>query len=85
MDKLLAYLNALHKEPRQRFVESCCTSEAYLRKAISSGQRLGAGLCIKVDRASAGAVRCEDLRPDVDWAYLRESALHQATQEVAHG
>lgn len=85
MEKLLAYLNALQKEPRQRFVESCCTSEAYLRKAISSGQRLGAGLCIKVDRASAGTVRCEDLRPDVDWAYLRDAGLDQTAQEVAHG
>lgn len=85
MEKLLAYLNALQKEPRQRFVESCCTSEAYLRKAISSGQRLGAGLCIKVDRASGGAVRCEDLRPDVDWAYLRDANLPQAAQAVVHG
>lgn len=56
MEKLLAYLNALQKEPRQRFVESCCTSEAYLRKAISSGQKLGAGLCIKVDRAESTSI-----------------------------
>lgn len=27
--------------------------------------------CIAIERATAGAVRCEDLRPDVDWAYLR--------------
>jgi len=27
--------------------------------------------CIDIDRATQGAVRCEDLRPDVDWAYLR--------------
>ncbi|WP_313603930.1 transcriptional regulator [Comamonas jiangduensis] len=85
MEKLLAYLNSLRKEPRQRFVERCSTSEAYLRKAISSGQRLGESLCIKVDRESGGAVRCEDLRPDVDWAYLRDAPLPQAVQEVAHG
>lgn len=85
MEKLLVYLNSLSKEPRQRFVERCNTSEAYLRKAISKGQRLGESLCIKVDRESAGAVRCEDLRPDVDWAYLRDASLPQAMQEVAHG
>ena len=66
-------------------MERCNTSEAYLRKAISKGQRLGESLCIKVDRESGGAVRCEDLRPDVDWAYLRDAPLPQAMQEVAHG
>lgn len=85
MEKLLTYLNSLQKAPRQRFVERCNTSEAYLRKAISKRQRLGESLCIKVDRESGGAVRCEDLRPDVDWAYLRDAPLPQATQEVAHG
>ncbi len=27
--------------------------------------------CPVIERATNGAVRCEDLRPDVDWAYLR--------------
>jgi DNA-binding transcriptional regulator YdaS (Cro superfamily) len=27
--------------------------------------------CIDIERATGGAVRCEDLRPDIDWAYLR--------------
>lgn len=27
--------------------------------------------CPAIDRATGGEVRCEDLRPDVDWAYLR--------------
>ena len=26
---------------------------------------------IQIEKATAGAVRCEELRPDVDWAYLR--------------
>lgn len=30
--------------------------------------------CPSIERATAGAVRCEDLRPDVDWAYLRNSS-----------
>ena len=25
-------------------------------------------------RATVGAVRCEDIRPDIDWAYLRGTA-----------
>lgn len=27
--------------------------------------------CIDIEKATNGAVRCEELRPDVDWAYLR--------------
>ncbi|CAI06121.1 hypothetical protein ebB253 [Aromatoleum aromaticum EbN1] len=27
--------------------------------------------CPAIERATAGAVRCEELRPDVDWGYLR--------------
>lgn len=26
---------------------------------------------IQIEKLTNGAVRCEDLRPDVDWAYLR--------------
>ena len=86
MDKLLAYLNSLPKVGRFDFVTRCETSEGYLRKAISKGQRLGESLCINLDRESGGEIRCEDMRPDVDWAYLR--ATHptpQPQQEVSHG
>lgn len=27
--------------------------------------------CPAIERATGGAVTCEELRPDVDWAYLR--------------
>ena len=33
-----------------------------------------AELCIPIEKATQGAVRCEDLRPDVDWSYLRGTA-----------
>jgi DNA-binding transcriptional regulator YdaS (Cro superfamily) len=71
MEKLRKYLNSLAKERRAQFVAACDTSEGYLRKAISTGQKLGGDLCISIDRESSGIVTCEDLRPDADWAYLR--------------
>lgn len=71
MDKLLRYLNSLSKPERAAFVEACDVSEAYLRKACSVGQRLGTTLCISLERESGGQVRCEDLVPDADWAYIR--------------
>jgi DNA-binding transcriptional regulator YdaS (Cro superfamily) len=37
-------------------------------------RRVPAERCPDVERATGGAVRCEELRPDVDWAYLRNSS-----------
>jgi len=31
--------------------------------------------CPAIERATNGVVRCEDLRPDVDWAYLRNTNI----------
>jgi DNA-binding transcriptional regulator YdaS (Cro superfamily) len=44
-----------------------------------------ADLCITVEKLTDGRIRCEELRPDVDWAYLRCSGDgHGASvQEVA--
>lgn len=33
--------------------------------------------CIAIEKATKGEVRCEDLRPDVDWAYVRGTALNE--------
>jgi DNA-binding transcriptional regulator YdaS (Cro superfamily) len=30
--------------------------------------------CPAIERETAGAVRCEELRPDVEWAVLREGS-----------
>ncbi|MEM5325205.1 Cro/Cl family transcriptional regulator [Paraburkholderia sp. JHI2823] len=74
MDKLLAYLNSLSPAAQRDYARRSGTTIGYLRKAISAGQRLGESLCINLDRESSGKVRCEDLAPYVDWAYVRNSA-----------
>ena len=71
MEKLLKYLNSLSKADRSAYVGACETTEGYLRKAISKGQRLGESLCIALERESGRIVQCEDLHADVDWDYLR--------------
>jgi DNA-binding transcriptional regulator YdaS (Cro superfamily) len=73
MDKLLAYLNSLDVEARAAFAERCQTSVGYLRKAGSIGQRLSEGLCLRLSAESGGALAPEDLRPDVDWPYMRRA------------
>lgn len=39
--------------------------------------------CPSIERATGGVVRCEDLRPDVDWSVLRNSDCPQPQQEAA--
>lgn len=73
MDALKTYLKSLSEEERTTFASRCSTSLGYLRKAISINQRLGESLAINIERESGGLVKCETLRPDVDWGYLRNS------------
>ena len=46
------------------------------------GEKLTAAVTVKL---TVGQVTPRNLRPDVDWAYLRDAPLPQAMQEVAHG
>jgi DNA-binding transcriptional regulator YdaS (Cro superfamily) len=36
--------------------------------------------CPAIERATGRAVTCEEMRPDVDWAYIRGTARKQATK-----
>lgn len=74
METLRDHLNSLSPREQAEFAERCNTSLGYLRKAISIDQRLGADLVIAIERESGGKVRCEELRDDVDWSYLRGTA-----------
>lgn len=48
----------------------------------ATGRRaVPAEYCPAIERATGGAVRCEDLRPDIDWAVLR--GLPLVTKEAA--
>lgn len=38
--------------------------------------RIPAEYCPSIERLVNRAVTCEQLRPDVDWAYLREQQSH---------
>ena len=78
MDTLREFLNSLNTADQVAFAARCKTSVGYLRKAISVQQQLGESLCISIERESKGAVLCESLRPDVDWAYLRGTAKRAA-------
>lgn len=71
MDTLRKYLNSMKPPQQIEFAGRCDTTAGYLRKAISAKQKLGGRLVVAIERESARKVLCEDLRPDVDWAFVR--------------
>lgn len=71
VDPLRTFLNSMTRSGQDEFAARCKTSIGYLRKVISTGERMREALVIDLERESGGVVRCEPLRPDVDWAYLR--------------
>jgi DNA-binding transcriptional regulator YdaS (Cro superfamily) len=78
MDQLRSYLNSLCPSDQAAYAVRSGTTVGYLRKALSKRQTLGEKLCINLERESGQCVRCEALRPDVDWAYLRRSGPLEA-------
>lgn len=61
---------SLSSEERIFLATRCDTTLGHLRN-VAYGKPCGEKLAVSIERESKGAVRCEDLRPDVDWAYLR--------------
>lgn len=45
------------------------------------GRRVPAQHCPAIERLTSGEVRCEELRPDVDWTYLRGSKKRKPLAE----
>lgn len=69
--KLKKYLNKLSVSDRRVFAEKCNTTYGHLRNIAYGYKPANESLCINIERESLGDITCEDLRPDVDWAYLR--------------
>lgn len=71
--KLIDLWRTLNRDGREKFAERCGTTANHLRNIAYGigGKRCGEALCINIERESGGTVRCETLRPDVDWSYLR--------------
>lgn len=55
------------------FARRCETTPAHLKQVAGGHRRAGEYLCINIDRETKGQVKCENLRPDVDWAYIRST------------
>jgi DNA-binding transcriptional regulator YdaS (Cro superfamily) len=69
--KLADYLQSLSTEQRSDFAQRCLTSPDYLAQLAAGIRKPKVDLAIRISKESGGQVTCEELLPDVDWAYLR--------------
>lgn len=69
--KLIDYINGLPQPEREGFASRCKTSIDYLRQVAYGNRKCGESLAILIDKESQGVVSMEELRPDVDWGYVR--------------
>lgn len=54
--------------------EALGVTKAAVGQWRDEGRRVPAEHCPAIERLTAGVVRCESLRPDIEWAVLREVA-----------
>eukprot|EP01031_Cornospumella_fuschlensis_P049160 gene49160-biopygen39398 len=78
--KLLEYIRTMSQEELSAFAERTGSTVGQI-KQVAYGRRASAELAIRIDIASCGDVTCEDIRSDINWAYLRGS--DSASQQEA--
>jgi len=74
----LTYFLSMSVPERYKLAIRCGTSFQHLKNIAYDTKGIKVAnekLCINIERESGGLVRCESLRPDVDWAFLRNSKL----------
>lgn len=76
---LLAYLKSLSRKAKQELAAKLGTSVEYLFQIARGYRRTSAEFAIAINRETCGAVLCEDMLPDLDWAHLRVQASERMT------
>lgn len=75
MEKLKNYLRNLSKTDRELLAKACETSFGHLRNVGYGCSKPNAKLCIAIERETRGHIKCEELRKDIDWQWVRSSHL----------
>lgn len=69
---LLEFIRPMSKDELDEFSKRCETTAGQIKQVAYGNRRASAGLSIAIDRETNGAITCDELRPDIDWAYLRD-------------
>ncbi len=68
---LHVYIKVLDKAALDALAARCGTTAGQLKQVAYGYRRASVVLAVSLERETEGSVTCEQLRADVDWAYLR--------------
>lgn len=57
---------------RVKLAAAIGTTKASINNWLNEGELIPLKRCPEIERVTKGAVRCEELRPDLDWGVLRK-------------
>lgn len=80
--ELKTYWLGLSGKERETFAAACETTSGHLRNISYGGRNCSAKLAVAIERESKGTVTCQELCPDIDWKFLRNSAVPRKNQGV---
>ena len=75
------YLN--HGITGIEFAKKIGVPPALISQWRTGARQVPAERCLDIEAATNGAVRCEDLRPDVPWGFIRATDCPLPHQEAA--
>lgn len=73
MKKLIAFLEKQSPGYKAQLAEAINRPASYLSRQLSGDRSFTERDAIAIEKYTNGEVRCEDILPDVDWAYLRST------------
>ena len=68
---------------QQTLAEHLGVTKQAVNQWATGARPFPADRCPTVERVTNGAVRCEDIRPDVDWGYLRATDCPVQPEKIA--
>lgn len=73
MDRLIDFLEKQPAGYKAQLARAIGRPPSYFSRQLSGDRAFSERDCIEIEKYTSGAVRCEDILPDVDWAFLRMS------------
>lgn len=71
------FIDFLQKQPsgyKAKLARAIGRSPSYFSRQLAGSRSFNEADCIEIEKFTAGEVRCEDILPDVDWAFLRRQS-----------
>jgi DNA-binding transcriptional regulator YdaS (Cro superfamily) len=73
MDRFRSFLDQQPTGYKAQLARAIGRHPSYFSRQLAGDRAFTENDCIEIEKYTAGQVRCEDIKPGVDWAYLRQT------------